>query len=280
MNNHLLVGVLAVVLASCGGSSASDAASPPVDAESSSSCPDGVRPALDDCAHGSSFAECGGAGAPRFGCDELYGSCLWFTGGCVATGFHESTCPGDDLCCVDNARGTWPFADGWAPSDPRWAASLIEEVGSFARAGAVTRDVPASLEVQLDATLGAPDAVAVECSGDVAYEICAGALRTHANGESLVITIPSVLPPRSVGLELEVVRGSDGELIARTFPRGAADTEPMGEPSCEQASVHAAPPSDVTGTLVLSAFDVVAVESIHGEAHLSIGASGTAIIRF
>src|SRR5687767_14251605 len=46
-------------------------------------CPGGVRPPIADCFRGDAFAECGGTGEYRLGC-EPHGGCLWFVGGCVA----------------------------------------------------------------------------------------------------------------------------------------------------------------------------------------------------
>ena len=62
--------------------------------------------ALDECFVGDFFAECGGGGAPRLGCTDS--DCLWFTGGCVATGFLPSDCPADHVCCADR----WPYPVG------------------------------------------------------------------------------------------------------------------------------------------------------------------------
>lgn len=278
MTNRASVGLLVIVLASCGGSPQPDAGGAPSDA-GSSACPDGVRPGIVDCPHGAYFAECGGTDEPRFACDDLYGECLWFTGGCVATGYHLSACGSVDLCCVTNARGTWPFEDGWAPSEPRYAANVIEEVGTFAHGPAVGRDAPATLDVEIDAALTAPAVAGVECTGDIGYAFCTGAIEHHATGDALVVTMPAVGTPRSIGWVLEVVRGTGGELVARAFPRAVPDTFPMGAPSCEQSAIFASA-ERVTGTLVLSAFDLSSPESIHGEAHLTVGSSGTAVVRF
>jgi hypothetical protein len=99
----LLAAPVLVVVMSC------DESNPAVDASSAgdagSSC-EGVAPPLSDCIVGDFFANCGGKIGPVLGCEQG-GSCRWFENGCVADGFVASTCPSEDVCCIDN----WPYPD-------------------------------------------------------------------------------------------------------------------------------------------------------------------------
>ena len=95
-----LVGAV-VAAAACGGESAGP--------DAASGCE--TAPALGECYVGDVFADCGGTGEAVLACPEE-GDCLWFDGGCVASGFTVSPCPAGDICCVDG----WPFPDpspGW-----------------------------------------------------------------------------------------------------------------------------------------------------------------------
>jgi hypothetical protein len=260
--NHVSCGALVVaLLASACGPSALDLA-----------CPGQVRPALTSCSGGRLFVECGGESSPRFACSEANGECLWFTGACVAAGFHPSECDADDRCCFANEAGTWAFESGWAPAGGIAAARTLEDVGALG-GSPITRASPASIVVTIDPSLGPPATGGVSCDGSVVYAICSnGIAGLRASRDVLVANFLSD-SPGGIGLVLEVVPQADGSVVARAVPQVSPDHPSSGPATCEQALAPGAAGA-VTGSLVLSGFDTVAPELLHGRADLTVGASG------
>jgi hypothetical protein len=287
MQTPVVVALVSLAIFACGGSptpsdggdhdSAAESAdaSEPADAFATA-CPGGARPERASCPGGVFWTECGGDGPSVFACNEASGGCTWFVGGCVAGGYRPSGCAASDICCETSEAGTWPFQDDWQPS---MAMALSDTVEDIRAAGhmEIDRDAPSTIDVTIDPTW-VPTAGSIECTGDVAYDICDGTTAQIGGGDSFVLIIPVIGRPTSTGLTLEVVRSSIGDLIARAFPRQVTDAAPVGGASCESSGVPEGLPT-VVGTIVLGSFEPSRASEMHGEARLVVG-DGTAVVRF
>lgn len=113
---------------------------------------EGPGPAIEDCARGYFFAECGGTGEPKLACadrGDARDECYWFSGGCVARGFSPTTCPADDVCCHDASSGDrgWPYPESKFPG-------VYERLYAFGL-GPWDRTRAMNVDVEIDPTLTA-----------------------------------------------------------------------------------------------------------------------------
>lgn len=108
----------------------------------------GETPAIETCARGEFFAECGGDLEPTIWCGEGLSQCLWFSGGCPAAGyFQPRNCGGEQYCPTPHV--------GWGPEP--W-----------------NRERDMTVSVAIDPAVMAPEAVAMTCTCEAPPCIRAG----------------------------------------------------------------------------------------------------------
>lgn len=122
-----------------------------------------VGGALDGCYVGAYFADCGGEGTPRFGCQvgPAPSACRWFTGGVVAEGYVPWSCADGQICCDDGAGPAFPDSFGL------WVASFFNSVG----AEPWNRERGLVLSVDVDPTLAGDLSVSCERDGQVVDDV-------------------------------------------------------------------------------------------------------------
>jgi hypothetical protein len=233
--------------------------------------PDG-GPALDECLHGRYWANCGGNGPPRVGCDLATGECRWFEGGVVARGHVASDCPAEDLCCASSPYGTgiWPFAD-WLPEAAALAGSTDVDL---LMGGLVTSAEPVGMPTALDFGDIPPAGVICEgsspaCAMRIVERTRSGsALVLHFRQDDLGILRRSYV--------LEVWPAPSG-LEARWFQIDAPQTDSPVGPYCGRSDQRF---TMVSGEVHLSpdAFD--RPEDAHGTIRLEEPGSSPIMIRF
>ena len=228
----------------------------------------GARPSITECAYGAAWAECGGsAGEPVFACYEGGGGCLWFANGCVAVGFTASTCPADNLCCVENlpypssstgiygsiALATHLSEWGTLPWDRERARSVDVTLATLA-----TTTPTVSCAGIANATMGPCDAEANSGRRDVQGEVFTARVR------------PNTIAIGFWTLSIEVTRDADATLHAQVCRLQSTDYTSFQCSSSEPACA-------VSGTLELDAFpmdyDTAATTRLHLSATFADGAT-------
>jgi hypothetical protein len=203
------------------------------------SCP-GDRPEVVDCFSGRNFADCGGTGAPLFGCSDT--DCRWFVAGCVAAGYVASSCPADDLCCHDNA----PFAPGELGDD--WPYELAWALyGNGIRPWNRTDDMVVTVSIDPALAVGSTE---LSCAGglDVGDNPCDQEIASASAGDRLEIQLGEVgLWGSLVIIEVDTAAGSGPVARACEFPY----TDDVRFQCPRRDSVDCA----VSGTLTLSSLD-------------------------
>jgi len=108
----------------------------------------------------STHADCGGSGAPVFGCD-LYSDldpigCRWFATDCVPAKFEASACPNEALCC----KGGTPY-EGTITGGPLGTRSFLSTYGTTP----IPIDWNVSLSVAIDSTVTPATTPMLTCVG-------------------------------------------------------------------------------------------------------------------
>lgn len=221
---------------------------------------DGARPSITECAHGAAWAECGGAaGEPVFACHESGGGCLWFANGCVAVGFTASTCPADDLCCLEN----FPYASS--------SAAIYRSVGlatQLSEWGTLPWDRARERSVDVTLATLAPTTPTVSCAGiaNATMGPCdaeANSGRRYVQGEVFTARVrPNTIAIGFWTLSVEVTRDADSTLRAQVCRLQSTDGTSFrcwdSEPACA-----------VSGTLELDAFPADDAAAATTRMHLS-----------
>ncbi|MFW5920798.1 MAG: hypothetical protein ACOCUS_03070 [Polyangiales bacterium] len=207
----------------------------------------GNGPPLQECFRGRWFADCGGSGVARLGCDDE--QCLWFTGGRVAAGYEPSSCPPEDIRCHDGhpysaeEDGRLPYRTpvcetlvgfGTEPWDRTRHADLVVE----------TEDVTATDEPTVTCSEAPPtDNPCVAERVDLAP--------TSRDTWSAELTVSAL---QGWFLWLEVIPLEDGRLAARLCRTGVTDLGTClrsGLIDCAvsgRVRLEAAPPLEPTAT--------------------------------
>ena len=115
----------------------------------------------DECFWGAQFADCGGAGSPRFACQPAGLACRWFTGGVVAEGYLAWPCADGRICCEEGPDASYPHDLSISP------ASFFNGNG----AAPWTRERSLVLDVSLDAQLAGDLDVVCERDGSVVDDV-------------------------------------------------------------------------------------------------------------
>jgi|GEM_PF-4515997 len=199
----------------------------------------GPRPVIEDCTRGAIWAECGGTeGEPVFACS---GVCYWFENGCVAEGYTASTCPNEDLCCIED----YPFGEEW--HDHAHVQTYISLYAWGTHPWDRTRD--RNVAVTLTSLTAAP--FAVECTGVADMRgPCGSAAELPRRSENGVFTAELRSPSVAIlywTLAIEVTRDDDDRLHARVCRIESTDFSTY---TCSTDS----PACAIAGTLALSAF--------------------------
>lgn len=199
---------------------------------------------LDECHNGFFFSDCGGDGAPAFGCETE--DCRWFSGGCAPPSYGLSPCPADDLCC-----------DG----SPWWGENPIPpiEFWNITQLGIESWDEGTAtvLEVSVDPSL-ASGAPALSCEDPAAGQTPCGASPLtvrRALADTLHVTLGAATGAEGYRLGLEIIEGGLGGLAARACRMPFSDVMTVCEPRPACAS---------SGTLRISAWplDAASAETV------------------
>ena len=205
----------------------------------------GARPVLADCVYGGAWAECGGADdGPLFACYASGGGCLWFEHGCLAQGFVASSCPADDLCCIEN----FPYP----ASEPPIYRS-IGLAGFLSEWGTQPWDRARERSGYVTVAPLAPAETAIACTGvvDAAMGPC-GTLsnsgRRYVNGAVFTTLVrPNAIAIGFWTLSIEITRDDDATLHAQVCRLQSTDYTSFRcwdrEPACA-----------TSGALTLDAF--------------------------
>jgi hypothetical protein len=240
-----------------------------------------MRPSIAGCVRGLYWADCGGGGETTLACSESDGSCLWFSGDCVALGYRPIRCPREDVCCETSSAGAWPYPDDWRPAD--MTQRLAEDVALFGSTP-ITRDSPAPIEVLVDPELVAPDSATATCTGGLDLQLCDDPAsfpimtpEVTQVGDAIVVRLRNRF--RHVqDLIVEIVPRDDGSgtAIARAFLRLRSDLL-REEPVCAIDYVDF---PEQTGAMVVSTGAPSGSEPLHAQLTLTLGDRGTLVLRF
>ena len=268
MSSFISLGLLGWLLLSVGCVEESPADAPDTEPDPYADCADGVRPEIADCFVGRDFAECGGTGDYRLGCQPDTGKCRWFVGGCVANGYVASACDWEDVCCVDG----WPFAAGVI--SPERGPSVDDFLSQSERIP-WNRTRGAAIAVTLDPTYAFTEA-AYACDPPAgAHHYCADdpfyerRISVGSGGSTRIITFEQVMEYTGVRLEIEVLPNADDTgLIARGVHFTFGDITPDPTEQCAGGSRPIDParltttPAEAEGALTLNGDPFV-----HGDIH-------------
>ena len=225
---------------------------------------DGPRPAIDACASGALWAECGGTAVdPVFACRRADGRCYWFDGGCVATDFVASPCPADGVCCVGTVN-PYPFDESWQTFDTA-AVNVYETLYGW---GTAPWDRARERNLDVVVTPLAPTEASVACTGgDALTPPCndtgANLRVTRALHGALTLTVDTTRP--SLGgwsLSVEVIPDADATLHARVCRVRFTDSI---SPSCRVPGAACA----TSGAVELDAFPADELAAASTRAHVT-----------
>jgi hypothetical protein len=196
------------------------------DSEIVNHCP-GAPPDIESCFVGDFFADCGGDGDATLACHDS--DCLWFSTGCVASGYEASDCDPNDICCHadPNVEGwTWPYSNS-----EYWRLYF-----EFYGLGIVPWDRAreANLTVVVDGTLSAP-ITTVSCNQPApipGFDACVGGMFYQVLLRDTITITGYARPPQFYGWVpwIELIPDVDGSLTARMCAYRFTDSLPTNCP--------------------------------------------------